>query len=196
MIGVWLVGAPGVGKSTAARNVVRMGRTVSTFVDNRWTLVQYTKPSLSVMFSGLYRGRAFDGGDTMSVQDARRALDFVRSLPTQWHPDALVLEGARFCYKSVFNEVKKAFPPHVIFLDGSPKTLTERRRKRKKDWALRGGVDTAFQKSMLKQAEDVANVPDPDMRAFIDTDHKTEEHIAVRVFEEICGWLPASYFLV
>lgn len=187
MIGVWIAGAPGVGKSTAARNMVQMGRIVSIFVDQRWTLVQYTHPQVSLMFSGLYRGKAFDGGDTMSVQDARRALDFVKSLPPRWKPDALILEGARFCYRSVFDAIEEQLTPHVIYLEADSAELTRRRKKRKKEWSLKGGVDTKFQESMLRQANRVYMAADPYNKIMISSNMPS--YVGVRSFEEICLWI-------
>lgn len=79
---LWLVGEPGVGKTTLARRF--LGTAIQEFPDPKWTRFVG-----DVAAAGWWRKTAFDGADTLSISQIKPAMNFWRdSLP--WARLALI----------------------------------------------------------------------------------------------------------
>lgn len=71
---LWIVGAPGLGKTTIARSLLtgRAAKSVSFYEKPKWSIQKGGK----VVAAGHYTGQAFDGADTLSYSGGQEALDF------------------------------------------------------------------------------------------------------------------------
>jgi hypothetical protein len=137
---LFVVGAPGVGKTTIVRNFINhpfYPRPLFTEPpEPKWTVVVNpdtgTTPIAAV---GWYKGETFDGGDTVPYSGAKAALEFWQSDLWQLSPELTIFDGARFAtgpsyaYVTGFAEEVGAAVAcvHLVALDAQ---LVARRQQR------------------------------------------------------------------
>jgi len=68
---LWVVGEPGVGKTTLVRHLIKFGRTV---MKPKWHLGTYGEHIAAA--AGHYNGQPFDGADTIPYNGGTVALDY------------------------------------------------------------------------------------------------------------------------
>jgi ABC-type Mn2+/Zn2+ transport system ATPase subunit len=70
---VWLIGAPGAGKTTLIRDLLQAAKpsTVVTIHKPKWTLVNGV-----LVLAGHYTGETFDGADRVAYNGVNAALDY------------------------------------------------------------------------------------------------------------------------
>lgn len=87
---LYVLGAPGVGKTTLVREL--LGSETELVPSPKWTIGQ------DHVAAGHYKGETFDGGDTVAYNGARACLEFWNaSLRPMLEPDSLtILDGDRF----------------------------------------------------------------------------------------------------
>lgn len=113
---VFLLGAPGVGKTELTRGLLGTG----AYVDGRWTVGK------RFIAAGPYTGNVFDGPDALptSVHVVRAMIHETvsKSLPG-------LFDGERFCAWTV-KELKAQTVCVALFLEAPIEVLRERRAKR------------------------------------------------------------------
>jgi hypothetical protein len=121
---LFVIGAPGVGKTTAIRHLVpelRPFGPVRREVEKpKWTICGTT------VLAGHYRGQTFDGGDTVPYTGAREALEYWKAhlLPVA---RLTIFDGDRFSTQPSLDFVRAA-GVHVVGvrLFASPETTKAR----------------------------------------------------------------------
>jgi hypothetical protein len=123
---LYVVGPPGVGKSTALTGLV-----------DRWSvsLVQAPKWTISAPFAlvGHYAGHAHDGGDTVPYDGAAACLAYMRDkLLTDDRLQCIVLDGDRFSTANcrLFTDSLAGVRVVCVHLDASGGALATRRAVR------------------------------------------------------------------
>ena len=125
----FIVGAPGVGKTTALAALLDPFGT-QLVPSPKWTLCS------PVAMVGHYTGASHDGGDTVPYNGAQAALDFWRDyLLTDPSLVAFVFDGDRFSTANVLSFVmehaeKNDVDVCCVYLDASQEALDERRAAR------------------------------------------------------------------
>ena len=135
MLALWLVGAPGIGKTTALRHVFDGG--FASFVPKpKWTIAP------PVALAGHYTGTTFDGGDTVPYNGAEDCLLFwLTNLRTRPDLRLTVFDGDRFSSAGSLERVRSSGVRCCCVLLTVPGAVLEARRaargaKQASSWAL------------------------------------------------------------
>jgi len=120
MIVLFVLGPPGVGKTTAVRPMLKVDRLVSK---PKWTIAGH------IVAAGHYTGTTFDGADTVPYNGVRPALEYWKE--NLQSAQLTILDGDRFSH----DKVKQWFTPLVervaaVYLNASNEVLTARRNRR------------------------------------------------------------------
>lgn len=121
---VWLIGAPGAGKTTLVRALLLAAKpsTVVTIHKPKWTLVNGV-----LVLAGHYTGETFDGADRVGYNAVNAALDYWFANLSKY--SVTIFDGDRFSHEKVWH----AFEDHnrmVVQLKASNETLNARRQNR------------------------------------------------------------------
>ncbi|HHZ95250.1 MAG TPA: hypothetical protein EYN67_06785 [Flavobacteriales bacterium] len=125
MIGVWVVGSPGCGKTTMLRNYIDPFDT-EFVVKPKWTLTN------NIILSGHYLGKTFDGGDTVPYNAFKESLQYWSSfLLANEKYSVTIFDGDRFSTKYCLEYVNEfADGCFCILIDLPNDVLVERRKER------------------------------------------------------------------
>lgn len=121
---VWLIGAPGAGKTTLVRSILNAAKPskVVEVHKPKWTIVNDV-----LVLAGHYTGTTFDGADRVAYNGVNDALYYwFKSLSK--YP-ITIFDGDRFSHEKVW----RAFEDHdrmVVHLKASNETLNARRQSR------------------------------------------------------------------
>lgn len=177
MIVLWLVGEPGIGKTTLARELIEPASKM--FAKPKWTV------GSKVVAAGHYIGGKFDGADTVPYNGAKEALTFWREMLAP-KAELTLLDGDRFSNKTAVEFFKSYVGPGgrprllCILLKGEPELGVARRLERGSDqnetW-LKGRItkSTNFYESF--PADDRATL------------HASAERTAAELAELVRGFL-------
>lgn len=74
---VWLVGEPGVGKTTLVRTLLRQQTTLfEEIIKPKFTLFFDSKKQKAIAAAGFWRGNTFDGADTLPISQIKLAIQY------------------------------------------------------------------------------------------------------------------------
>lgn len=104
---VWIIGEPGVGKTTVVREL--LGPTPSRNMKPKWSLVHR---GIGIVAAGHYKGEAFDGADTVPYNGVADALDFW--LDNYSGSELTIFDGDRFSHQKVVDFFKLRVPEHKL----------------------------------------------------------------------------------
>lgn len=121
MIALYVIGAPGVGKTTFVRTLIGPGAGIIT--KPKWTVSADGR----VLAAGHYTGGTFDGADTVAYNGVGAALD---DLAARDH-DFVIFDGDRFSYAAAAARVASmATAVRTVHLIASDATLARQRAAR------------------------------------------------------------------
>ena len=171
---MFVVGAPGVGKTAALRSLLDPFNTALT-LRPKWTL------SNDVALVGHYGTGTFDGGDTVGYNQAAQALDY-------WlehiYPDPCVqlsvLDGDRFSTSNCWRRVTAEIPHDQIkcvYLTCSDQALQDRRSARNNK------QNPSWMKGRATKAFNFSRHFDNDQLIEIDTTGLSVEQVSERIRE-------------
>lgn len=126
---LWVVGAPGAGKTTMIRTLLELPEAIA-----RMEAYLVEKPKWTVgrnwCAAGHYTGATFDGADMVPYNGAAAALDFWESRLRLDRP-LTVFDGDRFSNAGVLERVgKRVDQVRVVLVRTSPADLERRRAAR------------------------------------------------------------------
>jgi len=129
---LWMVGEPGIGKTSAAREL--LPKELQLIAKPKWTLEAGTGQATSarVCAAGHYTGALFDGADTVPYNGAKEALEFWRERLS--HHELTLFDGDRFSNKTAVEFFKGLRnPPRLVcvLFDAADEDLAAGRRKQR-----------------------------------------------------------------
>jgi ribose 1,5-bisphosphokinase PhnN len=152
MISIFIVGAPGAGKTTLAR--VLIGKDPWLVQKPKWTV------NHAICAAGHYSGGTFDGADTVGYNGVKEALVYWQAhLLTARTPHPIrftVFDGDRFSHQDALSFVReRSERTGVVYMDADAATLAARR-------AARGSTQNeTWMKGRATKSERFAELFDP-----------------------------------
>lgn len=120
---LWIVGEPGVGKTTLVRALV--GGVPFSFVENpKWSLA-----GDRFALAGHYKGGTFDGADTVPYNGVEAALSYWDSNLRERF-SVTIFDGDRFSHDTAREFVSSRASAFVVLLAAPPEVVAGRRRER------------------------------------------------------------------
>lgn len=105
---LFVLGAPGVGKTTLVRGLLGSNTTITQPSEPKWTF-----GGNGIVAAGHYTGQTFDGADTVPYNGARKALDYwAKHIRT--HAHLTIFDGARFSTRPSLEYIAQLAPDHLI----------------------------------------------------------------------------------
>lgn len=119
---LWVLGEPGVGKTTLVRELTR-GLDLS-FVENpKWTLAE------GIALAGHYKGGTFDGADTVPYNGVEAALQYWEGNLRDRYPLTL-LDGDRFSHDGARQFFSERAATYAVLLTAPEELVAARRKER------------------------------------------------------------------
>jgi len=119
---LWIVGEPGVGKTTLVRALV--GSEPSKLIDSpKWTLVG------DFALAGHYTGGTFDGADTVPYNAVDTTLTYWETELVAKTP-VTIFDGDRFSHESARERISRSAVPMVLHLVAPAEVVAARRKER------------------------------------------------------------------
>lgn len=137
---LWIVGEPGVGKTTLARRLLGPSPNVDLIDRPKWTRTRHTYAA------GHYKGQTFDGADTLSYSGGAEALAWWANAPAR---PLTLLDGDRLSTKNAvaFVRAQPNVRPLCVYLAAPESVVAFRREQRGSDqdpaW-LKGRATKSF----------------------------------------------------
>lgn len=137
MIAIFILGAPGIGKTTLVREFLT-GETLTFIEKPKWTIAS------DFAAAGHYKGQTFDGGDTVPYTGAADALAYWEA--NLLHLPFTIFDGDRFSTHPSLEHVLRCARVVGFHLHADDNLLDERREERmsnqNESW-MRGRVTKA-----------------------------------------------------
>jgi hypothetical protein len=140
----WIVGEPGIGKTTAIRELIDSTKGVLFYEKPKWTSAD------GIVLAGHYKGDKFDGADTIPYNGAFAALEFWRDHFVAGAATLTVFDGDRFANKNCLAAVRSMVMGHecvlkCVLLSGScgPERRAQRGTTQNESW-VKGSKTKAY----------------------------------------------------
>lgn len=119
---LWIVGEPGSGKTTIARELLGPLEKCRLIRSPKWTVAPHR-----LVAAGHYTGGAFDGADTVPYSGVREAIEAWRHglLPVS---DVTILDGDRFSYGGAVEQIAQPGLELCCLYVAPPAHVAEKRR--------------------------------------------------------------------
>jgi len=126
VISLFIVGAPGAGKTTLARRVLQRGGDFVLHPRPKWSV------GASCVAAGHYTDDVFSGGDTVPYSGARACLEFWASELVSTR-ELTIFDGSRFATRPSLAYVRERSRVVCVYVDATPDELAARRAARGSD---------------------------------------------------------------
>ena len=172
MIVVFVVGAPGVGKTTLLEGLLDVFNTYE-IEKPKWTI---SDPFALV---GHYQKKTFGGGDTLGYTQGGEAVDYMlHELIQKPELKYLFLDGDRMSTKSILKQVREAgIKPFCWFMTATDKALADRCSNRG------SSQNPTWAKGRKTKAQNFASLFSLESRVEIDTTAMSAKDVHSELFE-------------
>jgi hypothetical protein len=171
---VWVVGEPGVGKTSAMESIMNPFGT-SLVESPKWTI------SPPYAFAGHYGGTEFGGADTISYTDAARQIYDLKTVGGKIENElvhTVFFDGDRLSSETSFRLVEDALHEVLCVLLTCDATKAAERRSQRS-----GSQNATWVKGRKTKAANFATKFKPDDVLKIDTSNLTAEQVGARIEE-------------
>tara|TARA_Y100000401_G_C8322545_1_gene226264 strand:- start:1840 stop:2412 length:573 start_codon:yes stop_codon:yes gene_type:complete len=181
---VWVVGEPGVGKSSALETLMNPFGT-SLLESPKWTI------SPPYAFAGHYGGIEFGGGDTISYTDAARQIHDLSSIRGKLRDElvhTVFFDGDRLSNETSFRLVEDASHEVLCVLLTCEASEAARRRSKRS-----GAQNQAWVKGRKTKSANFTTKFEPHQVLTIDTSNSSAEEVGERIANWCKDWRRRSY---
>jgi ABC-type dipeptide/oligopeptide/nickel transport system ATPase component len=118
---VWIVGEPGVGKTTLCRGLIRHFPATRHEISNpKWTVFGDKAAA-----AGFWRGDKFDGADTLPISQIKPAIAYIGT--NLRHCEVILLDGDKLASANAVAAVKEMDASRLCYLLEDPEVAARRR---------------------------------------------------------------------
>ena len=149
---LYLVGAPGAGKSTALAQALARWQVEPTAVDQPVPHLDYGAGRLQL---GRQRAGGFGGTDALAMNIQPRAVEWVRSRPAR----LLIGEGDRLGNRGFLDACAEVGSVDLVWLDVSPSVARRRGLERAERLGVKAQTDSWWRGRLTKVARLVGGYP-------------------------------------